>query len=67
MCVGGVVALVDHEVEIIAGVRGPLEAEINAEGIGEVVVLPEQAELQVGTEGVADAGAARAHDECTAR
>src|SRR6185436_8001508 len=47
-----VVALVDDEVEFVAGLHDPLHAEISAEFARKIVVLGEQAELEIRTEGV---------------
>jgi len=55
---GGVVTLIQDEEEIVAGLGRPLDAEIHAHRFGQIVVLPQQAELQVRTKSVTDPGAA---------
>src|SRR5262249_47176750 len=49
---GGVVALVHDEEEFVARAHRPLHAEVRAEFVRKIVVLRQQAQLQVGTERV---------------
>ena len=65
MVIHHVVALIDNEEDLIAGLHRPLGAEIQAQLLGKIIVLGQQAELQVRTEGVDGLGGGRADVKLT--